>query len=128
MRLWIRFATILVTTLSLAGCASSGGTGGQVGRQNTITREEITATGLSNMEDVITQLRPHYLRGRGQSTISGGADRVSVYVDNAQLGGPETLRSVIASSVARVEFVTGPDTAYRFGMNHPAGVIHILTR
>jgi hypothetical protein len=118
--------------LVLSACASAGAGDGppaaSAGSQATITREEIAASGLTNMEEVITRLRPQYLRSRGQSSLRGPPDQAAVYMDFTHLGGPTSLRGIIASAVLRVEYISGPDTSYRFGMNHPAGVIHVITR
>lgn len=120
-----------------AGCASSGGGAG--GRaedagpsaargSNVINQDEIAATGLANMEDVIQRLRPQYLRVRGRTSIMNPKDEVAVYVDDVHSGTASFLRSIGANSVRRVEYVSGPDTGFRFGMSHTAGVIHIITK
>ena len=80
------------------------------------------------MQEAITRLRPQYLRGRGQTSVTQGADRVQVYMDNLHLGGEESLRTIPANGVIRVEFVTGTDSGFRFGTTHPAGVVHIITK
>jgi hypothetical protein len=30
--------------------------------------------------------------------------------------------------VLRVEFIRGPDTGFKFGLDHQAGVIHVITK
>jgi hypothetical protein len=124
-----RFLAIVCCAVLMTACASSPREGAATaGSQSVITREEIAASGFANMEDVITRLRPQYLRGRGRTTIMGPPDEVAVYLDNSHLGNATALRGITASSVVRVEYISGPDTGFRFGMNHPAGVIHITTR
>jgi outer membrane cobalamin receptor len=122
---------LLSCVILISACATASGTGAPAataGSHNVITREEIARSGFVTMEEVITRLRPQFLRGRGQSTLLGGADRVIIYMDNTQLGTASALRGITADIVVRVEFISGPDTSFRFGMNHPAGVIHIITR
>jgi outer membrane receptor protein involved in Fe transport len=85
------------------------------------------AANVTNMLDAIQQLRPQYLRGRGNSSLSGGSDQVKVYLNGSEFGGASSLRTLQPGNVERVEFVRGPDTAVRFGMNNPAGVISITT-
>jgi hypothetical protein len=125
---------LLLLALAGTGCASSGdpATAGaaapQPSRQNILLREEITASGVGNMQDAIQRLRPQFLRVRGQSSITQGGDAVAVYMDNVHIGGAEVLRTIGANGVVRVEYVAGPDTTFKFGSNHSAGVIHIVTK
>jgi len=125
---------LLLLALSATGCASSGdpatasAPAAQPNRQNILLREEITAAGVGNMQDAIQRLRPQFLRVRGQSSITQGGDAIAVYMDNVSIGGIDVLRTIGANGVLRVEYVAGPDTAFRFGSNHSAGVIHIVTK
>jgi hypothetical protein len=124
---------LLVLVVAAAGCASSSTSANapaapQPNRQNLLLREEISASGVGNMMDAIQRLRPQFLRVRGQSSITQGGDAVAVYMDNVHIGGVEQLRTIAANGVVRVEYVSGPDTAFKFGSSHSAGVIHIVTK
>ena len=127
----IRVLLVLLAVTAL-GCASGGTTStsgaAPATNRNMLLREEITASGVGNMHDAIQRLRPQFLRVRGQSSITQGGDRVAVYMDNVHLGAEDVLRTIGANGVIRVEYVNGPDTTYKFGSNHSAGVIHIITK
>lgn len=121
-----RFSVLLLCAV-LAGCAAgAGGSSGPRSGSNVLLGDEIASANLTNLYDVIQQLRPQYLRGRGNSSISGGADVVRVYLNGSEFGGPESLRTIQTGNIERVEFVRGPDTAVRFGIDNPGGVINVV--
>ena len=120
-----RFGVLVMCAL-LVGCAASAGGSGQTrSSSNVLLRAEIEGTGVTNLHDAIQQLRPQFLRTRGNTSIMGAADQIKVYLNGTELGGISTLQTIQASSVERVEFVRGPDTAVRFGLDNPAGVIAV---
>lgn len=125
---------IILGAVVAVGCASSGagtaadGTQTQSRNSNIILREEIAATSLGNMADVIQQLRPQFLRSRGRTSINLPADQIAVYMDDVHLGTVGVLSSIGANGVLRVEFIRGADTGFKFGLDHQAGVIHIITK
>jgi outer membrane cobalamin receptor len=120
---------IVLSAVTLIGCASSGTAGtGESRSSNIITREEIAATSMGNMADVIQQLRPQFLRSRGRTSINLPTDQIAVYMDDVHMGTTAVLNTIGANGVQRVEFIRGPDTGFRFGLDHQAGVIHIITK
>jgi outer membrane cobalamin receptor len=129
---------IVVGLFAAAGCASSGSTQAsdlsdapaatRSRNSNVITREEIAATNMGNMSDVIQQLRPQYLRTRGRTSINLAGDQVAVYMDDVHMGSVSVLSQIGANGVKRVEYVRGPDTGFKFGLDHQAGVVHIITK
>lgn len=122
-----RFGVLLLCAL-LAGCAASTGSSGERrSSSNILTRDEIVASGVTNLYDAIQQLRPQFLRNRGNSSLLGGADQIKVYLNGSELGGTATLRTLVPGNVERVEFVRGADTSVRFGLDNPAGVISVTT-
>jgi outer membrane receptor protein involved in Fe transport len=129
---------VVVGLLAAAGCASSGSTqvsdlseapaAAQSRNSSVITPEEIAATNMSNMEEVIQRLRPQYLRTRGRTSINLVSDQVAVYMDDVHMGSVSVLSQIGTNGVKRVEYVRGPDTGFKFGLNHQAGVIHIISK
>ena len=126
---------IILGAALAVGCASSGSGTAEDGSaaparssSNVILREEIIATGPGNMEEVIQRLRPQFLRGRGRTSINLPADQIAVYMDDVHLGTVSVLNTIGANAVLRVEFIRGADTGFRFGLDHQAGVIHIITK
>lgn len=142
MRTLLR-GTVLTALLALTACATSNTAlpGSAASDRNSLSREEIVSVGTTNLHDVIARLRPQFLRGRGASSIVGnfdrqcnngqgcyGPDRPEVYLDRAHLGGIDLLRTINTETVENVLFITGADTQIQFGMNHPGGVIHVISR
>jgi outer membrane cobalamin receptor len=123
--------TLLGATLGCGAARRSGDatTSSTRPSSSVITRSEIVASGLMTMQEVIERLRPHFLRSRGRSSIMRtSSDQVEVYLDDVYGGNTSVLRNIDATTVQQVEFVSGPETGFRFGRNHSAGVIHIVTR
>jgi hypothetical protein len=50
-----------------------------------------------------------------------------VYLDNARLGGPETLREIHTGSITSVRFYDSAKAQYRFGIGHTHGAILVST-
>lgn len=82
------------------------------------------------MFDVVQRERPHWLGNLGPAALegTGQGDVVVVYQDGARLGGPAFLRDIYVDNVATVRFLTGPEAASRFGLNHQSGAILVTTR
>jgi len=130
------FAPLMLTTLlACAGGANPSST--TPSQRNVLTREEITASGMTNLHEAIQRLRPQFMRGRGASGIQSNYDEQcrcyrpdvpEVYMDRNRLGGIDLLRTINVQQVEQVLFIQGTDTNIQFGQNHPGGVIHIITR
>lgn len=96
--------------------------------RNTITAEEIAGARGSTAWDVIQELRPEFLRGRGPSSVrTSTANLPVVYLDAARLGAPSQLRTIAAASATSIEFISAADATTRWGTGHSAGVIHVRT-
>jgi len=123
-------------------------------RSRVLTREEIAQSGLVNAMDLLTHLRPEWNQMRGPTTMqlgqvpgsnttAGGMHEGPVkqfpalYIDGARVeysyGDDFTriyatsLRSLAASSIEKIEFLTGPEATLRFGTDSPNGAILITT-
>jgi hypothetical protein len=120
------------------------------GANEVITREQVEGASAASVHDLVQRLRPEWLRTRGNNSFSeggkvwttgemGSADRgynivvvpgsdaIVAYLDNARLGGPETLRQISAANVQRVEFISAGEATYRWGINHSHGAILVTT-
>lgn len=136
MKTALRSFALLMLTMVLA-CSGANPSTSNPQQRNLLSREEITGSGLTNLHEAIQRLRPQFLRGRGSSGISSNFDAEcrcyrpdvpEVYMDRARLGTLDVLKSINVEQVRQVQFITGPDTNFQFGLNHPGGVIHIITR
>jgi hypothetical protein len=102
-----------------------------------ITEEEIATGSYQTALDIVQNLRPTMLRGRGATTGVTGADAsgyegsvagVVVYLEEVRLGGIESLRSIPAAGVKEIRFISARDATTRWGTGHPSGAIQVITK
>lgn len=112
-----------------AGCSSATTTAGTSGNRRVLLASEIATIPGTTAYDAIMRLRPEFLRTRGADSPSNPLPMTpEIYVDDMHLGGIETLRTLRAEQIARVEYLGASDATTRFGTGHTAGVILIKTR
>ncbi len=131
MRGLLSLAILLIGT-ACSGAATSAGTGA-AGRPRSqagpITFEEIQQQGqYSNLYDLISILRPRWVRSQGPDTFQGGQGEVQVHVDGNRLGGVGVLRRIPVSGVTSIEWFSPIDASARFGLDHGHGAIVVSTR
>ena len=120
----------LTLTLGATACASGGGSGGTPSRssRSPITPDEIGDRSGLDVFTVVEQLRPNWLRSRGQATPGGGVRVVRVVVDGTlQPGSVEVLGTLRASQVEEIRYLSGQDATTRYGLDVEAGVIVVVT-
>lgn len=136
--------TMLLAALAGAAACASGGGGVQSpaaptprGSATLITEEEIATGSYQTALDIVQNLRPTMLRGRGATTGVTGADAsgyegsvagVVVYLEEVRLGGIESLRSIPAAGVKEIRFISARDATTRWGTGHPSGAIQVITK
>lgn len=126
----LRLVVTLLAAGMLWGCASTKTTESKRD-PNRITREEIQASGALNLYDAVSRLRPQWLRV--STTKSFNLDNeIVVFHDDAQLGGPATLRQLGAETAYELRFMDGVRAAAALpGLmsgRHIEGVIVVNTR
>ena len=141
---------------ALAGCASSAPSSRTTATtdRDVISREQLAAKPSANLYDVVSQLRPHWLRGPGtarssmsiagvdtatgrnvgmaQQAIGTGTSGVAaaeVYVDGRRLGGVDALRPMASESAGRICYLTTNRAQGKFGLavNLPVIEVHTIT-
>jgi hypothetical protein len=120
-----------VLTLAAAlACASSGTAGTGVRRDpNLITEQEIATSAESNLYDVVSRLRPMFLKTRGRSTInSGGTEYASVFLDGQYFGELGSLRNIVATQIHEIRYLSGPDAVSRYGMRYGSGAVDVRSK
>lgn len=79
--------------------------------------------------DVVLRLRPQFLTARAVTfSPDPYAGRPVVYLDGIRLGGIEELRTISASMVGEIRFLSAVAGSAAFGRYHPGGVIAIRSR
>jgi hypothetical protein len=125
-RVWL-----LGLALLMVGCASApSNVNGEPRRElNRITEEEISERHFSDAYELVSAIRPNWLRTRGPQSLSDPqAGQVLVYLDGMRAGGAQFLRNVAASRVAYLEYLPPGLAASRYGTDHDGGVILVSSR
>jgi len=126
-----RLAIAGLIFVSVAGCASATTSAETpIDRRNTITLEEIANARTPNMFawDVISNLRPHFLRSQSaQSLNERDPVYAVVYVDEIVRGDLESLKSLSMEGIKSIQFIPPDDTTARFGQTLQGGAIVIRT-
>lgn len=120
-----------VWVLALAACASAPPPGEVEGPRDreVITEGEIRELPVTTAWELVSRLRPHWLRSRGPASIrSSGPEYPVVYVDEVRSGGPEALQRISSMTVSEIRFISARDAATRLGLNHGGGAIMVRTR
>jgi hypothetical protein len=129
-----RFLALAAAT-TIIGCASSGSAPktSEASRDN-ITSIEINATSAQSAYDLVNKLRPQWLRQSGVSSIGSGratAGVILVYLDGNRIGSVETLRTITASGIKNIQWLSATRAAVvlpDIGSDAVAGAISIKTR
>jgi hypothetical protein len=87
---------------------------------NTVTAEEIAATGAATAFEVVDRLHREWLRDK----LTG--QPVAVYQDNQRLGGEDALRGLPVRDVAELQYLDGRSAVMRWGPDVGGGVIIVV--
>ncbi len=120
----------LLTMVCLAlttACASSGGRSPGYDRDR-ISTEELEERSFANMYDVVSSMRPNWLRTAMGPSGSSATSSPLVYVDGRRLGGTDMLRSVSAQSVRSARYLSATEGQNKYGMAEARPVIEITTQ
>ena len=117
---------VVVLALAMAACGSRRASRPAVEAGDVIVRHEIVAAHVQNVYELVERLHPQWLRKRGVNHLQNDGDIV-VYLDNARLGGPESLREIHVGGVSSVRFYDAGRAQYRFGVGHTHGAILVST-
>ena len=121
----------LLLTLTLAGCASgaSSSGGGDPSRISAEQLRELDSEGLNALQ-VVQRLKPQWLRTRGTATFGGGGAEVfaRLVVDGVPFGESGDLRSLDATDIEDIAYLSAGDATTRFGTGYVGGAILVRTR
>ena len=128
----VLLAVMTLTLAVVAGACAGGGGGGSSSpsrsSRSPITPDEIGERRTLDVYTVVEQLRPNWLRARGQATPTGGVRLVQVVVDGTiQPGGLQVLRTLRGSQVQEIRYLSGQDATTRYGLDVEGGVIVVTT-
>ena len=124
-----RFLYVLAALLLWACGSSQRPDGSRRSRDpNLLVGSELQGQSVSNLYEQVLRTRPNWLRTRGVSSLSHGGDAVVVYRDGVRQGGVGILRDFDVHTVDSARFLSGPEAASRFGLDHQYGAIMVWTR
>ena len=115
---------------STSGAAPAQNVGAPDGRRSgdVLTQADIERASVATAYDAVQRMRPVWLRTRGRGSIQSSAQYAVVYLDGAQVGGPEALRRISASDVRSILFLRAGDATTRYGTGHEGGAILVETK
>jgi len=93
---------------------------------HTITAVELGAAPATSVYEVVSRLRPEFLR-RDHAGIGGPVEPV-VYVDDIAAGPPWVLWDIPVNQVAEIHYVTPNDAFMVNGPRHNGGIIVVRMR
>jgi len=121
-------AGVLLLLAAACGQPGTGATGSSLA-PDVITPDEIVASSATNAYDLVNQVRPHWLRGRGTPSFRNPAAELPlVYLEDRRQGGLDVLRSFAANTIASLRYINGTTATTRYGMGHAGGVIEVVLK
>lgn len=132
-------ATCAVLAAACAPPLPAGGSDPNAPRGRIVTAEAIEASHAGNVWDALrwtvrnvtyrtdSSGRPLAIRARGRSSMQSN-ETLLVYIDGTLLSDISVLGQMAASSVERIEVLSGIEASTYFGTNAGDGVIHIVTK
>ncbi|MFQ5865846.1 MAG: hypothetical protein ACE5IW_11515 [bacterium] len=126
----MRLLTIftILCAMALLGCSTTRETHAKKTRHSRdyISSEEIQKSTASNAYDLIRNLRPHWLWGRGAKSIHyEEAPYPVIYVNESREGDINSLSTISTEYITEIRFLSSGDATIRFGLNHAGGAILI---
>lgn len=94
--------------------------------RNKITAEELAGRTEADLLSYLQGARPQWLRVRGKGSINL-SEEVWVYRDGVKIGGVGALRQIRTNEIREIQYMDGPQATQRYGLDHGAGAIFVLT-
>jgi hypothetical protein len=120
------FRPIPIIALALAAACASPSVGAEAapvrGDSRTISAAELATATQLNLFDYVRATRPLWLQQQARS------NPIAVFVDDARLGGPSTLRTVTLTTVSSVRYYDTAAAQQKFTGRDLGPVIHVITK
>lgn len=119
---------LAITLIVLSACASAASQQDERRFRDRalLTHEELNAVGYQNAYHAVETLRSHWLRPRGVDSPNTPG-QVYVFLNNARLGGVETLRAFSTGEITYIRFYDAASAGARWGRDLTHGVIFVST-
>ncbi len=125
------FALAALIVATACATVPSQSVKGSPGNRNKLFQAEIETNRTPGMSayDVISSMRPEYLRNRGANSLRNTTPpTATVYLDNSMYGDLESLKTITGDMVRQIEYLDAGSATTRFGMDHTGGAILVFTR
>lgn len=121
-----RLSTRLLAAVAIAAaaCAGASQSGSDHPSRAVIADAELPPGGTETVYDVVTRLRPEFLRQRPQ----GGSQVLVVFSNSQLLGDVSELRRIPVSQVREVRYYNIEQAKNKFGMQYSGGAIEVTYR
>jgi hypothetical protein len=93
---------------AIISCASAGSTSGSRTSPTRITRSEIYSANASNAYELISRLRPDWLRAQPTASVGGGVVRsqsILVYLNRQRLEDLDALKTISVGGIDSAEWI-----------------------
>ena len=117
-------AVAAVLLLGITACASSGtARSGVTGNRIQLDKLQMNVGGQSVYE-IVQQLRPQWLRKRGDASFNNPAE-ISVYLstNNTRFGSVGALQQLQAQNVTAIQYLDSREAQFEYGMDNSQGAI-----
>jgi hypothetical protein len=123
----------LVLLFAVGACATGQRSGGR-SNSDVITLEEIQESNVFNAYEIVRQLRPAWLRGRGPQTFTTDVSNTTtagypkMMVDDLPPRQLEALRDIRVAEIAEIRYINPRDATFRYGTGYSGGIIKVITK
>jgi len=121
---------LLLSSLAgaLAACSPAPVQSGPTPRGSDILfASEIVRAQVLDTYQAVSQLRPQFLKVRGPLLPTTNHLGLRVFLDDLDVGGVDALRTIPIEQVTAIRYLNASDAQFRWGNDHPYGVILVLT-
>ena len=119
----------MALAVGFVACASGAGYRRTTSRTGAVTAEAIAGITAGSAYEVVEKLRGSWLESRGPKSLRDPSPAYPmVFVDGARAGELIFLRSIPASAVAEISFLSASESALRYGLGFLGGIIEVTTR
>jgi len=124
----LRILAFCATLLIAGACVMGGRVTPQSRASAVIGRDEIDVSTATNAYELVYQVRPNWLRGRGPQNLRGTPVLPVVYVAHVRQGSVEVLRGLATNTLLELRYVDATTATTRYGEGHGGGVIEVDLR
>jgi len=119
---------LLLVAVGGAGCLATSGSP-TASRTGPITQEDAVGSSARNAYDLVQNLRPQWLRGRGaQSILNPRPVPPVVYIEGIREPSLDALRRLDVTSILLIDYLGAADATTRYGTGHTGGAILVSLR